>query len=385
MPYLDWNATAPPLPEVVAAMRDAAERGWGNPSSIHAAGRAARALVEDARAAVGALADADPRDVILTGGGTEANNLAVRSAFDDAPPSPSGGAEAPVLVTSRLEHPSVAKVAEALEREGKARVRWVNVRGDGTIDLGDLDRALAEPSVRLVAVQAVNGETGVIQPLAEVLARVGRHPGHPRVHVDAVQAFGKLADLSVLGQADTLALAAHKFRGPKTAGALVARPGVRVRPVVLGGSQERGLRPGTVDPIGAAGLAVAARHARTSPARYATLAALRDRLEAALVAQGAVRVGDGPRVPHVANLAFASAGWVGAELVAALDLEGLCVSSGSACSAGTIEPSVVVSAMLGPALAVSCVRFSMGESTTPAEIDEAIATVARVVGRARES
>jgi cysteine desulfurase len=368
--YLDWNATAPPLPEVLDAMRAAGERGWGNPSSIHARGRAARGLVEDAREAVAALTGRDPRDVTITGGGTEANNLAVRSAFDEAPG---------VLVASRLEHPSVAKVAEVLEREGRARVRWVGVCADGTLDLADFSRALEDPDVRLVAVQAVNGETGVIQPLAEVFAATARHPKNPRVHVDAIQAWGKVGDLAVLGQADTLSVAAHKFRGPKSIGALVVRPGVAVRPVLVGGAQERGLRPGTVDPIGAAGLAVAARRAHTSPARYAALAALRDQLEAALQALGAARVGTGPRVPHVANLAMP--GWIGAELVAALDLEGLCVSSGSACSAGTIEPSVVVSAMLGPKVATTCVRFSMGEDTTAAEIDEAIASVTRVLRR----
>ena len=375
MPYFDWNATAPPLPEVLEAMRDAGERGWGNPSSIHAEGRAARTFVEDARAAVGALTGADPRDVTLTGGGTEANNLALRSAFEGA-----GAAAAPgVLVTSRLEHPSVAKVAEALEREGRARVRWVAVREDGTIDLADLDRALEEPDVRLVAVQAVNSETGVVQPLAEVLARTGKHPKNPRVHVDAVQAFGKLTSLEFLGQADTVALAAHKFRGPKSIGALIARPGVRIRPVVLGGSQERGLRPGTIDPIGAAGLAAAARHAPAGAVRYAALAPLRDRLEAQLVRLGGVRVGTGPRVAGVTNLSFPK--WLGAELVAALDLDGLCVSSGTACSAGTAEPSPAVSAMLGAKLAASCVRFSMGEDTTDADVDAALAIAARVLAR----
>jgi cysteine desulfurase len=378
--YLDWNATAPPLPEVLDAMRAAGERGWGNPSSIHAQGRAARTFVEDARAAVGALAGADARDVTLTGGGTEANNLAIRSAFEAEQAGPGGtGAGVGVLVTSRLEHPSVAKVAEALEREGRARVRWLAVREDGTIDLADLDRALEDDAVRLVAVQAVNGETGVIQPLAEILARTGKHPRNPRVHVDAVQAFGKLTSLEVLGQADTLALAAHKFRGPKSIGALVARPGVKLRPVVLGGSQERGLRPGTVDPIGAAGLAAAARHAAAGAVRYAALAPLRDRLEAHLLRLGASRVGTGPRVAGVSNLSFP--GWLGAELVAALDLDGLCVSSGSACSAGTVEPSPTVSAMLGAKVATSCVRFSMGEDTTAAELEEALAIVTRVLGR----
>ena len=370
MPYLDWNATTPPLAEVLDAMRDAGRGAWGNPSSIHAFGRAARVHVEAAREAVAELAGVDPRDVTLTSGGTEANNLAVRSAFDAGPGT---------LVTSRLEHPSVTRVAEALAQEGLAKVRWVRVCEDGTLDLEDLDRALAEEDVRLVTAQAVNHETGVIQPLAEILARTARHPKNPRVHVDAVQAAGKIDDLARLEQADSLALAGHKMRGPKGIGALVARAGARMSPVLVGGAQERGLRPGTLDPLAAAGFAVATRRARESAARYAELAALRDRLEVRLVARGAVRVGRGPRAPHVANLAFE--GWAGAELVAALDLEGLQVSSGSACSAGTIEPSPVVTAMLGPRHAASCIRFSLGETTTEAEIDATIAIALRVLVR----
>ncbi len=250
--YLDWNATTPPLPEVIEAMIRASREAWGNPSSVHAVGRTARAFVEDAREAVALLAGCDPRDVVLTSGGTEANNLALRSAYADR-----GG----VLVTSRLEHPSVTRVAEALEREGRAHVRWARVRGDGTIDLDDVERALSEGGVRLVALQAVNAETGVVQPVATLLD-LARRAG-VRVHVDAVQAFGRRDD--VAAGADTRSLAGHKFRGPKSIGALILRPGISVGPVLLGGSQERGVRPGTTDPIAAAGLGAArATRARLS-------------------------------------------------------------------------------------------------------------------------
>ncbi len=373
--YLDWNATTPPLPEALDAMREVAARAWGNPSSIHAHGRAATAVVEDARAAVAALTGGDARDVLLTSGGTEANNLAVRSAFE-------GGAKsAPrVLVTSRLEHPSITRVAEALEAEGRARVRWLRVTPAGVVDLADLEAALVDAA--LVTVQAVNHETGIVQPVAELIASA--HAARVRVHVDAVQAWGKVATASLAG-ADTMSLAAHKLRGPKGIGALVARPGLRLLPVLLGGAQERGLRPGTMDAALAAGLGVAARHAIEGPVRYARIATRRDALEAALLgllsgASAARVVGDATqRAPHVSTLVWP--GWVGAELVAALDLEGVSVASGAACSAGTVEASPVIGAILGDALAASSVRVSLGELTTDEDVATAISAFTRVLTR----
>ena len=372
--YLDWNATTPPLPVVVEAMAEAAREAWGNPSSVHAFGRTARARVEDAREAVARLAKSDPRDVVLTSGGTEANNLALRSAFAGA-----GAGGVPVLVTSRLEHPSVVRVAEALETEGRARVRWLRVLPAGTIDLEDLERALREGGVTLVALQAVNAETGVIQPVREVIEL--SHRAGARVHVDTVQTFGRSDD--VLEEADTRSLAAHKMRGPKSIGALVTRPGLAVAPVLLGGSQERGIRPGTVDPVAAAGLAAAARHALESPARWKAVAPLRDALEAGLLAlapRARVNGAEAARAPHVASVAFP--GWTGPELVAALDLEGVAASGGSACSAGTAEPSAVLAAMGALDAATSTIRFSLGEETTAADVEAALAAAATVLARA---
>ena len=367
--YLDHNATTPPLPEVVDAMVAAAREAWGNPSSVHAFGRAARARVEDAREAVAKLARCDARDVVLTSGGTEANDLALRAAF---------AGEAGVLVTSRLEHPSVAKVAEALEREGRARLRWLRVLRSGTIDLEDLERALSEGNVRLVALMAVNAETGVVQPAREAIAMAKR--AGVRVHIDAVQVFGRLDD--VLEQADTRSLAAHKMRGPKSIGALLTRPGLAIPPVLLGGSQERGIRPGTVDPVAAAGLGAAARHALTSPARWLAAAPLRDSLEAGLLRlapRARVNGAAATRAPHVTSVAFP--GWSSPELVAALDLEGVAASGGSACSAGTAEPSTVLSAMGDDEAALSSVRFSLGEDTTPDDVQAALAAAGRVLSR----
>jgi len=370
--YLDWNATTPPLAEAIDAMAEAARDAWGNPASVHAFGRAARVRVEEARAAVAQLARCDVRGVVLTSSGTEANNLALRSAFaNDA-------RRGAVLVTSRLEHPSVARVAEALEREGRARVHWLRVRPEGVIDLDDVARACDAGDVCLVAVQAVNSETGVVQPVREVIA-LARRAG-ASVHVDAVQAFGRTAE--VADEADTRSLAAHKIRGPKSIGALVARPGVALAPVLLGGSQERGLRPGTVDPVAAAGLALAARHALTSPARWAAIAPLRDALEAGLLRlapRGRVNGAGAPRAPHVTSVAFP--GWEASELVAALDLEGVAASGGSACSAGTSDVSSVLAAM-GDHEAASCsVRFSLGEETTMSDVETALAAAEKVLSR----
>jgi cysteine desulfurase len=372
--YLDWNATTPLAPAVVDAMLSAAKEAWANPSSVHSFGRAARARVEDAREALGKLASCHPRDIVFTSGGTEANNLALRSAFPRGQPRG-------VLVTSRLEHPSVTRVAGALEREDLAEVYWARARPDGRIDVDDVARALAKGGVRLVAVQAVSSETGVVQPLEAILPLA--HSAGARVHVDAVQAFGRSsAAVAVCAGADSCSLAAHKLRGPKSIGALLTKPGVRLEPVLLGGSQERGLRPGTLDPIAAAGHAAAATLALSSPERWSAVAPLRDALEGRLLAlaPGArVNGASAPRMPHTTSVAFP--GWNGPDLVAALDLEGVAVSSGSACSAGTAEPSPALVAMGDEEAARCSVRFSLGEETTAGDVEAALAAVEAVLSR----
>lgn len=361
--YLDWNATTPPLAEVVAVMADAAHSAWGNPASVHAAGRAARDLVETAREAVAALVGATPRDVVFTSGGTEANNLALHAA--------------PALVTSQLEHPSVTRVAEGLELAGRP-VQWLPVPPSGRLEAAAVEAALGQlPEAKgaVVAVAAANHETGVIQPIAEIVEVVAR--AGARLHVDAVQLAGKLPLDSLLG-ADTLAVSAHKLRGPKGIGALVHRPDRAPRPLLLGGSQERGRRPGTVDPVAAAGFRVAAQWARGALTGHAELGWLRDRLEGELVRRAGASVnGTAPRLHHVTNLSFPDR--AGDELVAALDLLGLAVSSGSACSAGTTEPSKVITAMLGRDRARSAVRLSLGDVTTGREVDFALEAFARVL------
>ena len=383
--YLDWNATTPPHPDVIAAVREASTVAWANPASVHGPGRRARAHVEDARESVASLLGVHPRDVVLTGGGTEANNIALLHLFADPALSAPSVSGVPGLLVSRIEHPSVIRAAERLAERG-VHVTWVDPGADGVIspeaiaDAFERSRPLA--TIRLVALQAVNHETGVVQPIGRVAEMV--HARGALLHVDAVQAAGRLPPDAWAG-ADLLSIAAHKIRGPKGVGALATRPGIRLRPVIFGGQQERGLRPGTQDPAACAGFAIAAERARAGPARYAELEPLRDRLELELERAGQergarpLRNGDGPRAPHVSNLSWP--GWRGEELCAALDLEGVAVSSGSACSAGTAEPSPVLTAMLGKERASSAVRVSIGEDTSLEDLLEAAQRWSRVLSR----
>jgi cysteine desulfurase len=255
-------------------------------------------------------------------------------------------------------------------------VRWLPVPASGRLEAAAVESALVGlPAGTVVALGAANHETGVIQPLVEV-ARVVAAAG-ARLHVDAVQAVGKLPKDALAG-ADTIAVAAHKLRGPKGIGALVHRPERAPKPLLRGGSQERGRRPGTVDPAAAAGFRVAAAWAARSLAERVRLAELRDGFEAELVRRGAlVNGGEAPRVGHVCNVSFP--GRAGDELVAALDLLGVAVSSGSACSAGTTEPSKVIAAMLGVERARGAVRVSLGDLTTAEELRLALAAFERAL------
>jgi len=360
--YLDWNATTPPHPDVLAAMERAGQVAWANPASVHALGRRARALVEDTREKIAEICAVHPRDVLLTSGGTEANNLALSRAAG--------------IALSRLEHPSLTRVAEEATLRGLP-VEWVSVPSSGRIDPEGYRIALTRlPRGSIAVLMAANHETGVLQPLEQV-ALIAHELG-ATLHVDAVQALGKLAP-ETWRFADSLALAAHKIRGPKGIGAFAFRGAHAPRPVLVGGSQERGLRPGTVDPIAAAGFLAALEHAADGPTRYRALAPLRDDLERALGDVAEINGVSEARLPHVSNLSFR--GSSGDELVAALDLLGVCVSSGSACSAGTTEPSAIITAMWGRERARAAVRVSLGETTSPAQIQTAAAAFRRVLGQ----
>lgn len=351
--YWDWNATTPPHADVLAAMQQAYELGWANASSQHQRGRAARAIVEEVREQLAALADVHPRDVVFTSCGTEANNLALRGAR--------------ALVVSRLDHPSVVRCAENLEASG-VPVVWARVPEHGRLEPADVLDALRAlpggPTGATVVLTAANHETGVVQDVPSMVERV-RAEG-ARVHVDAAQALGKLHPEAFLG-ADSFTFVAHKIRGPQGIAALAWR-GPAPHPVLAGGGQERGLRPGTLSAPLVAGFGAALR--RLDPARYAPLAGRRDALERALADFAVINGGSVPRLPHVSNLSCE--GWSGERLVAALDVRGLCISTGSACRVGTAEPSVPVGAMLGPERAKSAVRISFGETTDDAELARGI-------------
>ncbi|HWB51804.1 MAG TPA: cysteine desulfurase family protein [Stellaceae bacterium] len=341
--YLDWNATAPLRPEAAAAVASALAAG-GNPSSVHAKGRAARRLVECGRAAVAALADAPADGVVFTSGGTEANHLALR-----------GSGRARVLV-SAVEHASVLDAAPEAER--------IPVDGDGIVDAVALAALLAaETRPALVSVMLANNETGVMQPVRR-LAEIA-HAHGALFHCDAVQAAGKIPlSLAALG-ADLLTLSGHKIGGPAGIGALVMAPGVAVTPLQHGGGQERNRRAGTENLAGIAGFAAAAE--TCDPAAYARVGELRDRLEAALPPEAVVIGAGALRLPNTSAIAMPG---VPAETqVIALDLDGVMVSAGAACSSGKVGPSHVLAAMAAaPDIADATIRVSLGWSTTEADI-----------------
>lgn len=363
--YFDWNSTTPLADEVWDAMAEARRRAWGNPSSVHGAGRRARSELEAAREFIATSLGFDARDVVFTGSGTEANNLALHHA--------------PALLLSELEHPSVLQLARRLEREGRPVV-WLPTPRSGWLEPevvaeGVKQLPVATRRQAVVAVMAVNHETGVLQPLEAIAAVV--HAAFARLHVDAVQLLGK-SDCGVLDVADSVSITAHKLRGPKGIGALLSR-GAAVQPLLVGGSQERGLRPGTQDAVLAVGFRVAVERAVARLGARESLRELRDELERRLAAVADNNVSGVPRLGHVASLSFR--GFPGPELAAALDLDGFRVSSGSACSAGTEEPSPVIAAMLGKDRARSTLRISLGETTRAAHVEALIGALFRALGR----
>jgi len=374
--YLDHNATTPLDPRVFEAMLPYLREAWGNPSSPYRFGQEARAAVERARNRVAECLGCRPAEVLFTGGGTEADNLALRGvtrALRD---------RGRHVVTSAIEHPAVLRTCKALEADG-VRVTWAEVSGDGVVDVAAVGRALGSDTV-LLSVMHANNETGVLQPVAE-LAELAHARGVP-FHVDAVQTAGKLPLRPAALGADLLALSAHKFHGPKGVGALFVRSGTPLHPLLTGGEHERGLRAGTENVAGIVGLAEALALAQAeAQAEAARVGALRDRLERAILAAvpGARVHGAGaPRVPNTTNLALP--GVDGESVVVGLDLHGVCVSTGSACSTGDPAPSHVLTAMgVPPREAQSSVRFSLGRDTRPEDIDTVVRALAEVVARLR--
>jgi cysteine desulfurase len=347
--YMDHNATTAVRPAVKDAVARALEL-TGNASSVHASGRAARSLIEDARERVAALLGARPRDVVFTSGGTEANNLAIR------------GSDRPRVLVSAVEHVSVLKAAPDAE--------IIPVDAEGVVNLPALDAMLAadgEAGPALVSVMLANNETGVIQPLAEVSEIARKHGA--RVHCDAVQAAGKIALDSLALCVDMVSLSAHKIGGPPGVGALALFGDADLSALVQGGGQERGRRPGTENVPGIAGFGIAAEAARGGLSDFAALGAWRDGIEAVLSGHAGGRV-FGAGVARLANTSCLTMPGVQAEhQIIALDLAGIAVSAGSACSSGKVEASHVLAAMGVPGEeAATAIRVSLGWNTTEDQV-----------------
>ncbi len=374
--YLDYNATAPVLPAAQTAMVDALTRWPGNPSSPHQAGQAARAALEDCRARIAGLLGLARREIIFTSGGSEANNLLLRGM---ATP----GAH---YLISPLEHPSVLETCAALTGQGVA-VEYLPVNADGMVDVGALPD-LMRPETALVSVMTANNETGVVQPIAALTAAVRAHQGerHIVMHTDAVQAFGRIPVMPVDWGVDAVTVAAHKLGGPKGIGALALRGTLPLHPSITGGRQERDLRAGTESVFLAAGFAAAAEDACAQrETRMGHIDALRQVLERQLLDLTGTRIhGAGaPRLPNTINVGVS--GVAAESLVIALDLQGIAVSTGSACSSGALAPSHVLLAMgLSENEAREGVRISLGWATTANDTARCATALMAEAARLRE-
>jgi len=372
--YLDNNATSPLLPEVFEAMRPYFFEQFGNASSIHQQGQQARAAVERAREQVADLLNCRPAEIVFTSGGTEGDNL---SLLGIVKPGDHG-------ITSAIEHHAVLNACKRLEEMGCA-VTYLPVDGQALIDPDDVRRAL-RPETKLISIIMANNETGALQPVSEI----GKIAAEADVyfHTDAVQAAGKIPlDVREIG-CDLLTLTGHKMHGPQGAGALYVRKGTLLQPLFYGGRHERSRRAGTENLPGIMGLGKAAEIARAGfeDGSVAHIMGLRDRLQRGILErldQVGVNSGSAPRVPNTTNIHFDCI--EGEAMVIALDLKGLSVSTGAACSSGAIEPSHVLTAMgLSPDQARASLRFSLGKQNTAEDIDFALELVPEVVAGLRE-
>jgi cysteine desulfurase len=375
--YLDHNATTPVDPSVLAAVTGALQEQFGNASSVHSFGQTAKTVVDDARAAVADLIGAGPQEIVFTSGGTESDNLAIRGAAEALLPT-----KRHHLIATSIEHEAVLQTLKALAKRDWI-ITLLPVGDSGVVEPLALDAVITD-NTALVSVMHANNEIGTIQPLADLAAVAHRHGA--LFHTDAVQSIGKLkvdvTDLDV----DLLSLSAHKCYGPKGVGALWVRRGSRLVSTMTGGKQERNRRAGTENVPGIAGLGAAARRAlKQTETEADRLAALRNLLEAGILHGVAGTLVNGDPTRRIANTTNISFDRVEAEsLLIALDLEGIAVSTGSACSSGTLQPSHVLRAMgCSSHRAQSSIRFSLGAGNTADEIERVINVLPRVVDKLR--
>jgi cysteine desulfurase len=375
--YLDHNATTPVDPAAADAMMRALRDLFGNASSVHYYGQQAKAAIDDARSAVAALLGGEPSEVIFTSGGTEADNFAIRGAAEAF--EVTGRKH---LITSGIEHEAVLNTFKALAKRGW-KTTILPLDASGIVPPGRLREVMTDDTA-LVSIMHANNEIGTIQPIAELAAIAHVHGA--LFHTDAVQSAGKIPVSARALGVDLLSVSAHKFYGPKGIGALWAKRGVRLSPFLSGGKQERNRRAGTENVPGAIGMGVAATRAmQKMESEAARLSALRDRLENGIlssVPNTEVNGSRDARVPNTTNISFER---IEAEsLLIALDLEGVAVSTGSACSSGTLEPSHVLKAMnLSSHRAQNSIRFSLGASNTEEQIDHVISILPKIVTKLR--
>jgi len=372
--YLDSNATTPLLPQVFEAMRPYYFEEFGNASSIHHYGQHARAAVERARESVARLMGCRPAEVVFTSGGTEADNLAI---FGLAKPGDH-------LITSQVEHHAVLNACKRLQERG-SEVTYLHVDRQGLVDPDELREAIT-PKTKLISVMMANNETGVLQPVEEI----GRIASEADVyfHTDAVQAAGKVPiDVKKVG-CDLLSISGHKFHGPQGTGAMFVGRGTLIEPLFYGGNHERQRRAGTENLPGIIGLGCAAEIAMRgfNDGSVQRIGELRDRLESTLLDEidaDGVNSGGAPRVPNTSNIFFDHI--EGEAMVIALDLKGLAVSTGAACSSGALEPSHVLTAMeLSPERARASIRFSLGKHNTEEDVEFALSVIPATIAHLRE-
>jgi cysteine desulfurase len=377
MIYLDYNATTPLCNDAREAMLPYFDQHFGNPSSVHAAGREARAAVDDARDKLAAVLRVKPHELIFTSGGTESCNLAVLGL------ARCGSSRGRHIISNKAEHHAVLNALEHLGNREDFEVTWLNVSRDGIVDLDQLAAAI-RPETRLVSIMTANNETGMIQPIREI-SRICREHGVP-LHSDMVQSFCKIeTDVSLV---DAASFAAHKFYGPKGAGFLFLRSGLSIQPIMFGGAHENERRPGTENVAAIAGMAAAVEWAlRDREDEQRREAQLRDQLWRRIAEIFPDAQQNGDITDRLANTLNASFTGIDSEtMLMALDLEDVCASSGSACMVGSVVASHVLLAMgLPMKRASSAVRFSLGKQTTAKEIDDAAKAIERISERLKKA
>lgn len=393
--YLDYAATSPLDPKVLEEMLPYLKENFGNPSSIHSSGQEARVAVDKAREIAARFLNCSPEEIFFIGSATEADNIAILGVVKAALRQGSGqaqkkGVAKPHIITSAIEHPAVLETCRYLEKQGIAEVNYLPVNKEGVVKVEDLEKAI-KPNTALVSIMYANNEIGTVQPIAEIAAvihksKIINHKSSILFHTDAAQAVNYLnCDVEKLG-IDLLTLSGHKIYGPKGIGVLYVKKGTLIEPIMYGGHQEQGIRPGTEAVANIVGFGEAVKGIVSQKSKIANLKKLRDKLLQGILNKIPKTYLNGSleqRLPNNINISFA--GVEGESILMALDQKGIAVSTGSACASGSLEPSHVLMALgLSSERAHGSIRFSLGRYTTEQEIDYVLQVLPKVVERLRE-